>query len=432
VATQAQAPRGGTVSDTGFAPYLFAHAAWFLAFGVQVVLFPYLVRVVLHESPMRFGLAQMSLQLPTTLLILFGGALADRVDARRIVTVACALAVTIFLGLGVLVTSGHVTYGLMIAYALVVGTMGAFAMPARDSLLSLVAPDRGPGSLQGAVAFASLAQFGGQILGMVCAAATPLLGVSALLFGQAGLMVAATAATLRIRPRPRMARMATADSRSVVARLVSDIGGGFQAVAASPVMTAVTISATAMGVCFMGSFAVLLPMIVQSYFPETGAGHATRIASALSLFSLCFWTGSMISALVLMRAGPRLRHKERAYLLALALGSLVLMTCSLHTPFWMLCAQNFAWGLCGGVAMTLGRGLIQSHAPESVRARVLSVFNLGLMGGGPLGAVADGALAQAIGPRAAVLIPAVLMLVLVGIIVSLTRLGRDVDVAIPA
>lgn len=422
---------GATGSDTGFGPYLFAHAAWFLAFGVQVVLFPYLVRVVLHESAMRFGLAQMCLLLPTTLLILFGGALADRVDTRRIVTIACALAVAVFLALGVLVTSGHVTYGLMIAYALVVGTMSAFAMPARDSLLSLVAPDRGPGSLQGAVAFASLAQFGGQILGMLCAAATPLVGVSALLFGQAGLMVAATAATFRIRPRPRAAR-AAASAGGIVTRLLREIAGGFAAVAASPVMAAVTISATAMGICFMGSFSVLLPMIVQGYFPDTGAGHSPRIASALGLFSLCFWTGSMISAVILMRAGARLKHKERAYLMALALGSLVLMTCSLQTPFWMLCAQNFAWGLCGGVAMTLGRGLIQLHAPEAVRARVLSVFNLGLMGGGPVGALADGALAQAIGARAAVLIPAALMLVLVGIIVAVTRLGRASDVPVPA
>ena len=426
-------PQESAAGATGFGAYLFAHAAWFLAFGVQVVLFPYLVRVVLHENAVRFGLAQMCLQLPTTLLILFGGALADRVDTRRIVTTACGLAVAIFLALGLLVASGHLTYGLLIGYALVVGTMSAFAMPARDSLLSLVAPERGAGSLQSAVAFASLAQFGGQILGMLCAAASPLVGVTSLLLGQAGLMVAATAATLRIRPRPRMARSA-APTGGVIVRLVSDIGGGFAAVAASPVMAAVTLSATAMGVCFMGSFFVLLPMIVQSYFPDAGAGagHSTRIASALGLFSLCFWVGSMVSAMLLMRAGARLRHKERAYLTALALGSLVLMSCALQTPFWLFCGLNFAWGLCGGVAMTLGRGLIQLHAPEAVRARVLSVFNLGLMGGGPLGAVADGALAQAIGPRAAVLIPAALMLVLVAGVVAVTRLGRTADVAVAA
>ncbi len=42
-------------APTGFPAYLFAHGAWFLAFGVQVVLFPYLVRVVLQENEVRFG-----------------------------------------------------------------------------------------------------------------------------------------------------------------------------------------------------------------------------------------------------------------------------------------------------------------------------------------------------------------------------------------
>jgi MFS family permease len=415
-----------TADATGFGPYLFAHGAWFLAFGVQVVLFPYLVRVVLHESAIRFGLAQMCLQLPTTLLILFGGALADRADNRRIMTLCCALAAAGFLCLGLLVVGGRLTYGLMIGYALSIGAMGAFAMPARDSLLSQVAPERGAGSLQGAVAFASLAQFGGQILGMVCATAAALIGVGALLLGQAGLMVVATVATLGIRPRPRAARD-QAPVGGVMGRLFSDIAGGFAAVTASPVMAAVTLCAAAMGICFMGSFAVLLPMIVQGYFPHVAGGHTARIASALGLFSLCFWTGSMISALVLMRVGPRLRHRGRVYLIALALGALVLMLCALRVPLWLLCAINFVWGLCGGVAMTLGRGLIQQHAPEASRARVLSVFNLGMMGGGPVGALADGFLAQAVGPHAAILVPSGLMLLLVAGVVIFTRLGREAD-----
>ena len=143
---------------TGFPAYLFAHGAWFLAFGVQMVLFPSLILVVLQESEVRFGLAQMALQLPTTLLILVGGFVADRTDAKRIVVACYALAICTFLVLGGLVTSGRLTYGLMIGYALSVGVLGAFAIPARDSLLSLVAPERGLGSVQRAVAFGFLAK----------------------------------------------------------------------------------------------------------------------------------------------------------------------------------------------------------------------------------------------------------------------------------
>lgn len=403
--------------STGFPAYLFAHGAWFLAFGVQLVLFPYLVRVVLQESEVRFGLAQMALQLPTTLLILVGGFVADRADARRIVIVSCVLAVVAFLVLGGLVTAGRLTYGLMIGYALSVGIIGAFATPARDSLLSLVAPERGPGSVQSAVAMASLAQFGAQIIGMLLAAGAPFIGVGPLLLGQAGLLVLAAMAAVSLRPRP--AALRRRGDGGLLSMMASDIKGGLAAVAASPVLAPVVMCAFAMGVCFMGSFYVLLPLIVESYF--AGASDPTRIASALGLFSLCFWSGSITSALILVRFG-HIPRKGLVYLAALASGALVLIVCSIPMPFPALCGMNFVWGLGGGVAMTLGRGLVQQHAPEESRGRVLSIFTLGMMGGGPLGAVAYGFLAKEMGPHTAILVPGLMMLVLVGAVFAFSKL----------
>jgi hypothetical protein len=80
---ESEAPLSAAAEPTGFAAYLFTHGAWFFAFGLQMVLFPYLVRVLLQENEIRFGLAQMSMQLPTVLLILVGGFVADRTDTRR-------------------------------------------------------------------------------------------------------------------------------------------------------------------------------------------------------------------------------------------------------------------------------------------------------------------------------------------------------------
>jgi MFS family permease len=405
-------------AGTGFGAYLFAHGAWFLAFGLQMVLFPYLVRVVLQEDEIRFGLAQMALQAPTTVLILLGGFLADRVDGRRIVLLSCVATFATFAGLGLLVANGALTYGLLMAYALIVGTIGAFATPARDALLSNVAPK--DQDLQKAVGGSMLTQFGAQILGMGAAMAAPFVGVAALLFGQAGLMAAAAFAALRMRPRRGEDRP---PGQGHPLRIIgADIREGFAAVVASPVIGPVLLCSVGMGVCFMGAFAVLLPLIVQSYFPvETGGRANTDIATALGAFSLCFWVGSMASAMILMRRGAP-RRKGRAYLLALASGALVLLICTIPMPLWALCAANFAWGLGGGVAMTLSRGLVQEHAPADKRARVLSIFTLGMMGGGPLGAVAYGVLAHEIGPRAALLFPSLLMLVIVGVIAWRSRL----------
>ncbi len=411
---------GAVAGPTGFGAYLFAHASWFVALGVQMVLFPYLVGVVLHEGPIRFGLAQMSLQLPTTILILLGGFFADRVDGRRIIVAASALTVLTFLALGSLVAAGRLTYGLLIVYALVMGVIGAFASPARDSLLSHVAPD--PANVQTAVASASLAQFGGQILGMLAAIAAPLLGVAGLLFGQAALMVTGVVAALRLRPRAAGARAPR--EGHPLRFLAHQIGEGFQAAVASPVIAPVLICAIGMGICFMGAFSVLLPLMVKGYFPVVTDGKAnTAIASAFGVFSLCFWVGSMLSAMVLMRRG-RLARPGRAYLIALATGASVLLLCALPMPLWLLCVLNFAWGIGGGVAMTLGRGMVQEYAPPEKRARVLSIFTLGMMGGGPLGAVAYGFLAHEIGARQSIVFPGLLMLVIVGLVAARSRLWR--------
>ena len=63
--------------------YLLTISSWYLAYGMQSVVFAWLVTLVLRELPERVGFAQMMLGLPTMLLILLAGVLADRIGPRR-------------------------------------------------------------------------------------------------------------------------------------------------------------------------------------------------------------------------------------------------------------------------------------------------------------------------------------------------------------
>ena len=58
--------------------YLAGLVSFVAPTGIQTVLFPWLVVVLLQETPERLGLAQMSLQAPIMLLIITGGIFADR------------------------------------------------------------------------------------------------------------------------------------------------------------------------------------------------------------------------------------------------------------------------------------------------------------------------------------------------------------------
>ena len=56
-------------------------------------MFAWLVTIVLNESPMMVGVAQLALLFPATLLMLIGGSLADRLGGKKVAVVSQTLAI---------------------------------------------------------------------------------------------------------------------------------------------------------------------------------------------------------------------------------------------------------------------------------------------------------------------------------------------------
>lgn len=364
---------------------------------MQNIVFSWLVTVVLHEPPARIGVAQMSLMAPSIFLMLLGGAVADRADCRRLLVRGHLVAALPPLLLGVAIARGGLTYVALIAYALAVGTVGAFVMPARDAMLTRVAA----GGLGRAVAVMTATQFAAQLIGIAVGGGAGTIGAPALLFLQAALLAAGGVAALRLPAAPPVPG-AAARSRLAAMR------DGLRAAAESPIVAPVLIANLAVGVLYVGAFFVILPLIVRDIY---GGGSAE-----LSLLSLGFWGGTIGSTLVQLRLGA-LRRPGRAIVIALLLGAGVLATMAWPGPFPALVALCVVWGLGAGVVMTQARTLVQAAAPETHRARILSLFQLGLMGGAPVGALLIGYVAGFTGPRAAVVYPAAgMLLVLAGLL----------------
>ena len=119
--------------------YFVATGSWFLAFGLQSVLFAYLVTLVLHESAERVGFAQMAYLIPGTLLMLLGGSVADHFGGRRIAIIGQLLAALMAAGLALTMWLTELTYPLFILFAISMGCAQAILTPARDGLLPVVA-----------------------------------------------------------------------------------------------------------------------------------------------------------------------------------------------------------------------------------------------------------------------------------------------------
>ena len=91
-------------------------------------------------------------------------------------------------------------------------------------------------------------------------------------------------------------------------------------------------------------------------------------------------------------------------------------------PFPVFVALNFVWGLGAGITMTQSRTVLQIVAPATHRARLMSLFQMGLGGGGPIGALIAGTICSIWGLQAALLLPAVAMMLLIGVVLARSRL----------
>jgi len=385
--------------------YLAGTSSWFASSGMQTIVFPWLVTVVLHEPAARVGIAQMSLMAPSIFLMLLGGAVADRSDCRRLLVRGHLVAALPPLLLGGAIAGGWLAYGGLIAYALAVGTAGAFVMPARDAMLTRVAA----GGLGRAVAVMTATQFAAQLVGIAVGGSAGTIGAPALLLLQAAVLAFGGIAALRLPAAPPMAG-AAARSRLGAMR------DGLRAAAESSILVPVLIANLAVGVLYVGAFLVILPLVVRDVY---GGGSAQ-----LSLVSLGFWGGTIGSTLVQIRLGA-LRRPGRAIVVALFLGAGVLAAMAWPSPFPAFVALCLVWGLGAGVVMTQARTLVQSAAPETHRARILSLFQLGLMGGAPVGALLIGYLAALTGPRGAAVYPATCMLLVLAGLLLRSRLWQQ-------
>ena len=90
--------------------------------------------------------------------------------------------------------------------------------------------------------------------------------------------------------------------------------------------------------------------------------------------------------------------------------------------FPIFVALNFVWGLGAGITMTQSRTVLQIVAPATHRARLMSLFQLGLGGGGPIGALLTGTICSIWGLQAAMLLPAFAMMLLIAVILFRSQL----------
>jgi MFS family permease len=396
--------------------FVAGQAFWFAAFGLQAVMFPYLVVSVLQQSPENVGIAQLCLMAPSIALMVPGGILADSYDLR-ILLIRMQFAAVIPVTVLALVTgAGLLSFAMLLGFALAQGSLQALVMPTRDALLGRIAGT----DVQRAVTTAMTVQFLAQIVGFVLAGSASYLGVHWLLAAQAILYAIGASCARKMAPAPPIRLEASATPPGAAraqtrATVWAELKVAFALVAKSPRIGPVTLIMVGIGFCFIGVFSVVVPIMVRDVY----LGGSVALAMVNGSF-----VGGVISATLVLRARRAVSRQGRAIFLSACIGAITTGLFATHPPVVVFYLLISVFGAGAGVVMSLGRTLVQEAASPAHRARILAIYSVAFLGAAPIGSVVVGQVAEVWGLAIAAAAASAAMSALLVFVLARTEVWR--------
>ncbi|MDQ0314498.1 MFS transporter [Amorphus orientalis] len=338
----------------------------------------------LNPSPAVVTLVQAATTLPVFLFALFAGALADRLDKRRMLIVINIALFLIVCTLTVLVWLDRITPVVLILFTLAIGTGAAFMAPAWQAVVPHLVPRE---TLKPAIALNSMGinisrAIGPALAGVLIAG----VGLAAPFALNAASYLVIIGALFLWSPDMR-------PSRAYHASIASEMTTGLRHVRHNGPMRATLVRALAFFL-FASAYWSLLPLIAR----DAESGGSELYGTLMALVG----AGAVAGALVL----PRLQNRLSSDMTVQAgtVGTaLALVVLALVGTAPGLMAGAFLGGFSWIAVLTSFNVSAQMALPDWVRARGLAVFLMTFFGAMALGSVSWGQLAAATSVRTALL-----------------------------
>ncbi len=349
----------------------------------------------LTGSSFAVGVVTFAAMVQSIIVGPFGGALADRVDRRTLVLGGITISVTASAALAVITISGVVEVWHIVVLAAVQGMAGAFTQPSQRALLANLVP---PDHLLNAVALSGIAQHGSRFFG-------PLVGGALLYFFGAGYVFALSAvillATLALIARIEFRWSAPAEQRPASVRLLAtEFGQGLTHVIRDTRLALIIGLIAPHCACTM-AFNAMLPRLA------TDLGGDERLFSAI-VMGLGAGAIAGTLALALLR-----RQALRGYtfmLVGVASGLSMLVLGTAGSPAAAVVGAALAGG-SQAVYMAISQTLVQQVVPDALRGRVMAIYTMLAAGHMAMVNLLFGGLADSVGVRPLLVIPALIWLV---------------------
>lgn len=363
--------------------------------------------LTLTGSPFLLGLVGTVQFLPVTCFSLFAGVVIDKYPKRNILLVTQSVSMVLALVLSALVFSGQVRYGYIIALALMLGFVNNFDMPTRQAFtIEIVGKD----DLLNAIALNSttfnLARIIGPAIGAAMMAALGA-GWCFLLNGLSFLAV--ICGLLRIKAKPYV-REKKPDSG-----VWKEIKDGIVYIARDKVLSEIILLLIVVSTLAY-NFNVLIPSFTKSVLHLQEQTYGALMS--------CLGFGSLIAALTVSmssKSGPKL---SRIMLASVAI-SVILMLTGLTRSRYLTGTTLALLGFFNILFSTNCNSMLQMHAKDEYRARVMSVYSLVFTGSTPIGSFLAGYAADRLGADGAFLLCGMLAFVPVVSILLLFKRKRE-------
>ena len=372
---------------------------------MQMLARGYLVYDLTDQNAAILGIVSAANALPILALALFGGAIADRLDGKRIIQLSQVSLGLLALFIALSLTTDTITWYHLLAGAVVHGALVSFLMPARQAIIPhLVGQQR----LGNAMALNAAGMSAATVMAPAGAGSLyAFLGPDGAYYVISGMFFFSVFLTTLL---PQV--NAKAAGRTTV---LADIMAGLSYIRRSPLVMALLVTALATTLLAM-PFRFLLPVFVVDVYQ--------RGPNEMGLLLTMMGVGTLIGSLFI--AGLGQWHRGLLLIAGGAVSGLTLLALALFPYYSLAVGLMAALGLGDAGRRALNQALVMEVAEDVYRGRVWSVFmmNFGLM---PLGVLPAGLASEYLGGPAAIGILAGLLLFTVFIILVTQKQLRQLN-----
>lgn len=317
-----------------------------------------------------------------------GGALADRVDRRRLLQGAQTVALLVAGLLAWLTLTGNALAWHVVLSVVLTTAAATFDQPARQALIPALVPRN---QIAQAIALLNPSRELAILLG-------PLMSGLLITVGGPGLMYAVDTATyallvvilalLRTPPLPRPEERRT---------VVQSIMEGARYIGHRPLIY--TLMSLDLAATVFSAYRVLLPALAVDVLAVGSTGYGILSAAPSA--------GALLATYSVFRTVERSTRQGKVLLAATALYGVAAILLAFSPVFAMAIVAALLLGGFDAMATTIRHAAVQIDTPDEIRGRVTAFYQMSSRGGPALGDVVVGAFAGLVGPVVALSVGAV-------------------------